>query len=113
MTASCGIPGLFNPAVFDASERLIIHNALLAQVDDVHAGGVYNWTHVQLMSAERLLERFTAGFDTISDIPTASVRAVAYSLLVPVHDVDHPDLSPEEWEVAEAMLSFLAVEFGR
>lgn len=110
---SLTIPGLAEPTAFSAADRFVMHNALLAQVDDVHAGGVYCWTAEQFTAAERLIETLTDGADRLAEIPSAHARAVVCSLIVPVHDVDHPALSHEEWEAAEGMLTHLAVEFGR
>lgn len=102
------------------AERYAAHGALLAQVDDVHAGGVYQWTERDLEAALSLLSALTGekvGMDPLEAPSTygsnLTSRVLVIALLVPIYDLDHPDMEPEEWEEAERLLSVLAKEFGR
>lgn len=102
-------------------ERRLAHAALLAQVDDVHSGGVYMWGEVEFAGAVALLSRLTGeevGVDAVTGPPRGfgmdlSSRVLTMALLVPVYDLDHPDMAVDEWGEAERLLVLLASEFGR
>jgi hypothetical protein len=99
-------------------ERLVVHNALLAQVDDVHVGGVYQWGEPEFEASLRVLSDLTGSECTVDRGPEragddAETQAIVQSLLVPVYDLDHPDLSDEQWDAAERLLAELSAEFGR
>lgn len=99
-----------------APERWVIHSALLAQVDDMHAGGVYSWGEEQLEAAERVVSALT---DTpLGEAPksygkSVGSKVIVSSILVVLYDLDHPDLKSEEWDEAERLISLMTPEFGR
>lgn len=101
-------------------ERWVVHSALLAQVDDMHAGGVYMWGEREQGAAVRVLSRLTGervGADPL-DAPAGcgsslSSRVVVIAVMVPVYELDHPDMEAAEWAEAERLVSVLAREFGR
>lgn len=100
----------------DHIERWVIHSALLAQVDDMHAGGVFSWTEDDIAAAWRVLAALT-GSD-LGETPanygqSVSSKVIIVSILVPLFDLDHPDLQDEEWAEAERLVSLLTSEFGR
>lgn len=100
----------------DRALRWVIHSALLAQVDDMHAGGVYAWTDVDVKAAERALAVVTGTLPGVAPEGYGSSltsRVITLVLLVPLYDLDHPDLEPEEWAEAERLIGLLEVEFGR
>lgn len=109
-----------NDHLLSRRERLVAHGALLAQVDDVHAGGVNGWTESDHEAALALLSALTGqkvGADP-SEAPSSygegvSSRVLVLALLVPIYDLDHPDMTPEEWAEAERLLGLLSEEFGR
>lgn len=109
-----------NERALSRQERLVAHGALLAQVDDVHAGGVYGWAESDHEAALALLSALTGqkvGADP-SEAPSScgegvSSRVLVLALLVPIYDLDHPDMTPEEWAEAERLLGLLSEEFGR
>ena len=110
-------PQILTEHDFSELERRVIHGALLAQVDDVHAGGVYQWGDAEFAAAAEVLAKITGA--PVGDVPQslgdgdAASRATAQSLLVPVYDLDHPDLTPDEWDAAEEMLAHLSATYGR
>jgi len=97
-------------------ERWVIHSALLAQVDDMHAGGVYSWGEEHLEAAQRVVSVLT---DTpLGEAPesygkSVGSKVIVASILVVLYDLDHPDLASEEWAEAERLISLMAPEFGR
>lgn len=100
----------------DQHGRQVVHAALLAQVDDVHAGGVYMWTEQDHLVAQRTLNAITHTPE--GEVPdncgsSLSAKVIATSLLVPLYDLDHPDMAEEEWDEAERLLALLSQEFGR
>ena len=100
----------------DAEERWVIHSALLAQVDDMHAGGVYSWTKAQVAAAWRILAALTG--TELGETPegygeSVSSKVIVISLLVPLYDLDHPELKDAEWTEGERLISLLTPEFGR
>ena len=109
-----------NERALSRQERLVAHGALLAQVDDVHAGGVYGWAESDHEAALAILSALTGqkvGADP-SEAPSSygegvSSRVLVLALLVPIYDLDHPDMTPEEWAEAERLLGLLSEEFGR
>lgn len=102
------------------AERYAAHSALLAQVDDVHVGGVYEWSEQDEQAALSLMSALTGekvnaspqGAPTTYG-PSLSGRVLVIALMVPIYDLDHPDLEPAEWEEAERLLTLLSEEFGR
>lgn len=101
-------------------ERYVAHGALLAQTDNAQADGVHQWTKRDYEAALAVLSALTGevvGADPLegpsSYGESASSRVLVIALLVPVYDLDHPDLEPEEWAEAERLLAVLASEFGR
>ncbi|MFS0887077.1 hypothetical protein [Aeromicrobium sp. 179-A 4D2 NHS] len=98
---------------FDRDHRLIIHNTLLAQVDDNHAGGVYGWGVKEHRLAEALFYELEADPTHGGVFTDNEGKAILYSLVHSVHDIDHSDMSDGQWDAAESMLSRLAEEFGR
>lgn len=100
----------------NTTDRWVIHSALLAQVDDMHAGGVYSWGDEELASAEKILSLLTGCYPgTIPEGYGATIgsRVIVKSLLVVLFDLDHPDLSEEEWAEAERLIGLQVEEFGR
>lgn len=100
----------------DAMERWVIHSALLAQVDDMHAGGVYSWTEKELKAAESLLSVLTGcgpGESPENYGGTIAAQVIVKSILVVLFDLDHPELSNEEWAEAEQLIGLQFAEFGR
>lgn len=100
----------------DATDRWVIHSALLAQVDDMHAGGVYSWEQEHIEAAEEIVSGLTGC--TRGDSPdnygkSISSKVVVLSLLVVLFDLDHPDLTEEEWAEAERIIELRTEEFGR
>lgn len=100
----------------DRTERWAIHSALLAQVDDMHAGGVYSWTASDHEAAERVVSELTGC--ARGDVPESygrslSSKVIVKSLLVVLFDLDHPDLTEEEWAEAERIIELQLEEFGR
>lgn len=96
--------------------RWAIHSALLAQVDDMHAGGVYSWGQAEIEAAEEALSALT-GCEP-GDAPEGygeglRSQVIVKSLLVPLFDLDHPELSEDEWAEAEALIELGTAEFGR
>jgi hypothetical protein len=111
-TATLTIDG-FEP---DAEERWVIHSALLAQIDDMHAGGVYSWTKAQVAAAWRILAALTG--TELGETPegygeSVGSKVIVSSLLVPLYDLDHPELQDAEWAEGERLISLLTPEFGR
>lgn len=105
-----------NGVALDRAQRWAAHSALLAQVDDMHAGGVYAWTDMDVEAAERTLAVVTGaplGVAPEGHGPSLTSRVITLVLLVPLYDLDHPDLEPEEWAEAERLIGLLEVEFGR
>lgn len=84
---------------FTADEKLVLFGSLLAQVEDNHQV-VYNWSDEQCLLAEDLYNRLEHDTDVLS-------QALAISLSVQVHDVDHSDLSDEQWEALDVYLGHL------
>lgn len=100
----------------DARDRWVIYSALLAQTDDIHAGGVYNWTAEDFELASRIIAELSGS--PLCEVPegygkSLSSKVIIQSILVPVYDLDHPELGQEEWDEAERLVSSLAEEFGR
>lgn len=93
---------------FTDVERQVLHGTLLAQVDDVHAGGVYSWDQAQVDCAAAL---FAALEPLVADDLTA--RVLALCLMVQVHDMDHPELAEAEWDLAQTWLATLSETYGR
>lgn len=100
----------------DPTERWVIHSALLAQVDDMHAGGVYSWTEKELKSAEGLLSILTGCYPGESPENyggSIASQVIVKAILVVLFDLDHPDLEEEEWAEAERLIGLQLEEFGR
>lgn len=91
-----------------AHEQYLVWGALLGQIRDIHAGGVYVWT-------EHDHEVAAALFDRLEDHPEAfdmdevQRKAILLSLLFPVHDMDHPDMSDEQIAAGEKILAGFTV----
>lgn len=75
--------------------------ALVAQVLDVHAP-VWDLSEAEHAAAAALYDRLDNG-----PALTATGWAVLKTLMYPVHDVDHPDLTDDEWAAADALLAVL------
>lgn len=106
---------LASTTVLDAMgriDRLVLHNALLAQVDDNHAGGTMCWDDTHHAHATALFNRLEHDPTSIGLTP-AETTAALLSLMYVVHETDHSDLDDDTWAAAEAMLNHLASEFGR
>jgi len=100
----------------DATDRWVIHSALLAQVDDMHAGGVYSWGDAETEAAEEIVSSLTGC--TRGDAPnnygkSISSQVIVKALIVVLFDLDHPDLTEEEWAEAEHIIELRTEEFGR
>jgi hypothetical protein len=96
--------------------RWAIHSALLAQVDDMHAGGVYSWGKPEVEAAEEILSALTGcepGGAPESYGEGLRSQVLVKCLLVPLFDLDHPELSEAEWAEAEALIELGVAEFGR
>lgn len=113
-------PLVIDGHTFDRDERWALHSALLAQVDDMHAGGVYTWEAREVEAAVRVLSRVTAesvGTDPQECPdgygPSLSSRVAVIALIVPLYDLDHADMKPEEWVEAERLIGLMEGEFGR
>lgn len=102
---------------FSELELRAIHAALLAQVDDLHAGGVYQWGDAEFAAAAQVLSKITgAPVGVVPEtfgVDDAESRTVAQSVIVPIYDLDHPDLDRDEWAAAEAVLEHLSLIYGR
>lgn len=98
---------------FDRDHRWVIHSTLLAQVDDNHAGGVYGWGAKEFRLAEALFEELENDPTHGGVFTDDEGKALLYSLVHSVHDLDHPDMSDAQWDAAERLLSTGAEEFGR
>lgn len=97
-------------------ERQLVHAALLAQVDDVHAGGVYQWTEEDHLAAGNVLNAIThtpQGGTPDNFGSSLTAKVITTSLIVPLYDLDHPAMTEEEWDEAERLLALLSQEFGR
>jgi len=100
----------------DPTERWAIHSALLAQVDDMHAGGVYTWSDAETEAAEEVVAALTGckrGDSPDNYGKSISSKVVVLSLIVVLFDLDHPELSEEEWAEAERIIELRTEEFGR
>lgn len=97
-------------------ERWAIYSALIAQVDNVHVGGVWSWDADDIAAATRALAGVT---DTpIGETPeqwgkSLTSRVIATCLLVPLYELDEPELTEEEWSRADALIQVMSAEFGR
>lgn len=89
-------------------EQRLVWGALLAQIEDNHAGGVFGWTEHDHEVAAALFER-------LEDQPEAFAmdevqrKTILFSLLFPVHDMDHPDMSDEQIAAGELILDGFTV----
>ena len=100
----------------DAEERWAIYSVLLAQLEDIHSGGVYSWTEAHHAAAWRVLAALTG--TELGDTPegygeSVGSKVIVISLLVPLFDLDHPELQEAEWAEGERLISLLTPEFGR
>jgi hypothetical protein len=96
----------------NTEDRHVLHNVLLAQVDDNHAGGTMNWDADDHFAAKKMFDTLEHRPDEIGLTPVQT-RAALLSLMYVVHETDHSDLSDDEWAAAEHMLNHLSPEFGR
>lgn len=90
----------------DAQERWVVFAALLAQLEDVHVGGVWSFDQEQHDIAARLFDALEASGER-----DTATEALLMSLAVVVHDIDHPPLTPEQDAAAVRMLDALRPEF--
>lgn len=89
-------------------EQSLVWGALLGQIEDNHAGGVFGWTEHDHEVAAALFER-------LEDQPEAFAMSevqrmtILLSLLFPVHDMDHPAMSDEQVAAGEKILAEFTV----
>lgn len=114
------VPLVIDGHTLDREERWVAHSALLAQVDDMYARGVHPWGESECRVAVRVLSMLTGecvGADPMEAPagygPSLSARVVAIAVMVPVYDLDNPNMGSEEWAEMERLVALLSLEFGR
>lgn len=94
-------------SAYSPAEQDVIFATLAAQVQDVHQM-VYQWDESDYSVARSLMERLTnttPGEDPESVGDTPEEQAIVRSLFVQLYDLDHSDLTAEQWAAAEMLLA--------
>lgn len=109
MTTSAETDGAADRIVAELAgrQRWVAFAALLAQVEDVHVGGIWSFGQPEQDTAAAMFDELER-----SGQRDPATEALLMSLAVPVHDIDHPALTSAQDAAAVRMLNALRPEFA-